>query len=1365
LLALPLRRAKAQGECKVDCTATVPTTGTVGTPINFAVTTTASSCASTVNVEWDFGDGTARATQANTTHSYAGPGTYTWQMRATANTNVTAIDTIAGGYGEGAPVGQTSFTVPAVIVRDPLGRGLFVADESTVGNFVRFINTTNDAVTIAGKKIEAGTSRFLSTSSPSAPNPNITPADAFDVKASDVAIAATGLAVSNDGNLLYISDETASVVWVYNISASDQTVFGVKLSAGNVGALAVISGTGALAVHPTTSELYVTGTLTGDNRIYKITGIKQVVVVAGNGAATQPNQPFPTPPQGQQLDATMVPLLNPRDIAFDSAGNLYIADAGHARVVKVDAAGKITLVAQLPIEPINPYPSALAVRGDEVYVANTNQQTILRIAPSMALVAGMDLMSCDYTTTSCGDGGPAANAKFNLQNSTNTLPLAGFEADANGLYVGDQGNVQRGRIRYLNLSSGSVTLLGKTISAGRIDTVAGNGLSAPFDNGLAVSSVLSNPTGVAVDANGNLFISDTSRNAIRFVNRGNTVVTLFAGTIAQQVVLPGQIVTINRDAAQGTGDNTAANQASFDNPEGLFATGQGVFVADAKNGPVVDLRRTGLVRFINTSAQTVQFFPTSGNPISVAPGRIATIVGGGESLDKGDGKFATEAKLLGPSDVVQHPTLNHIYIADPGNSSVRKVNGATGVVTSLNLPASLYTGLGLDASGRLYIADFSGGQVLRETASDSGQFQKMNTTPINKPRDVAVDSAGNAYVVTGGDEQDQVRDFKVLRIKPDGTVETYAGSTPGFSGDGGPATAAQLATFATNISLGTVTLNPFAPQTINIAVGPGGEIVFADTGNDRIRRLGTGVMVCFKTGTITITGDHPAPTLTAVTPTFALIGHPFTLQVTGTGFDPSSQVRWNGQARPTTFVSSTLLLAMIPASDTAGASNADVTVFNPTPGGGTSNSMTVQVRNINPAPGTISLSPNTAAVGTAFTMTISGSNFVNGSVVTWNGSPRPTTFISGTSLQAQIPASDLQSVGDATIQVINPEPGGGASSTATFRITATNPVPVVTDLSPTIATVGTGTFPLTVTGRNFAVNSVVRWNGVDRPTIFINSTTLLAQISPVDIANVGTATITVFTPTPGGGVSNTASFFVGKDAATVPATSFSSIGLSPDSIGAIFGTGLATGTAVATALPLPTNLLGTTVTIRDSQGKEQQAPLFFVSPGQINVLIPSTVATGLATIIVKSGDNVAGVGTISIGTINPGLFSASATGTGVVAGVALRVSGNNQVFEPLYRFEGSQPVAVPLDLGPQTDQVYLVLYGSGIRGASSTAAVNATVGGVNVPVLFAGPAPGLAGVDQINLGPLPRGLAGRGAVDIVLTVDGRVANTVSVTMK
>ncbi|MEO6724503.1 MAG: hypothetical protein ABIU20_04845, partial [Blastocatellia bacterium] len=370
-----------------------------------------------------------------------------------------------------------------------------------------------------------------------------------------------------------------------------------------------------------------------------------------------------------------------------------------------------------------------------------------------------------------------------------------------------------------------------------------------------------------------------------------------------------------------------------------------------------------------------------------------------------------------------------------------------------------------------------------------------------------------------------------------------------------------------------------------------------------------------------------------------------------------------------------------------------------------------------------------------------------------------------TTLQAQIPASDLSAAGDANVYVVNPEPGGGQTLPVTFRITATNLTPVLTGISPGIATSGGGQFQLTVTGRNFAVNSVVRVNGADRPTTFVNSTTLLAQISAADIANASAANITVFTPTPGGGTTSSGVLFIGKAATTVPATYFAGDTVAPDSIAAIFGAGLATGTQSATTLPLPTSLLNTTVTIRDMSGREQQSPLFFVSPGQINLLIPSNVASGQATIIVKSGDNVVGVGTINVSSINPGLFSANSTGLGTVAGVALRAVGGTNTFEPLYRFEGANLVDVPLDLGPQTNQVFLVIFGSGLRGVSSTAAVKAKVGGVDVPVTFVGPAPGLAGVDQVNLGPLPRSLAGLGAVDIVLTVDNRTTNTVRVNIK
>ncbi|HMX30385.1 MAG TPA: hypothetical protein PKC13_32695, partial [Blastocatellia bacterium] len=190
------------------------------------------------------------------------------------------------------------------------------------------------------------------------------------------------------------------------------------------------------------------------------------------------------------------------------------------------------------------------------------------------------------------------------------------------------------------------------------------------------------------------------------------------------------------------------------------------------------------------------------------------------------------------------------------------------------------------------------------------------------------------------------------------------------------------------------------------------------------------------------------------------------------------------------------------------------------------------------------------------------------------------------------------------------------------------------------------------------------------------------------------------------------------------------------------------------------------VTVRDSAGIDRQAPLFFVSPGQINFLVPAATATGQALLIVRNGNTVAGIGAVSVPRLAPGLFTANATGQGTVAGVALRVSGGGApVFESLSRFENGRVISVPLDLGPESDQVYLVIYGSGFRKRDLQAAATATIGGVNVPLLYAGEAPGFVGADQVNLGPLPRSLAGRGELDLVLTIENRPANTVKVTIK
>ena len=189
--------------------------------------------------------------------------------------------------------------------------------------------------------------------------------------------------------------------------------------------------------------------------------------------------------------------------------------------------------------------------------------------------------------------------------------------------------------------------------------------------------------------------------------------------------------------------------------------------------------------------------------------------------------------------------------------------------------------------------------------------------------------------------------------------------------------------------------------------------------------------------------------------------------------------------------------------------------------------------------------------------------------------------------------------------------------------------------------------------------------------------------------------------------------------------------------------------------------------MRDSQGVERFAPLFFVSPTQINYEIPNGTANGPASVVVESGDGTLSLGIVLVATVAPGLFSANSNGQGSPAAVVLRVKADNsQIYEPAVRFDAAQNknIAVPIDLGPSSDQVFLILYGTGIRQRSSLSAVTVTLGGENARVDYAGPQGGYVGLDQINL-LVPRSLIGRGEVDLVVNVDGAVANIVRVQIK
>jgi uncharacterized protein (TIGR03437 family) len=237
--------------------------------------------------------------------------------------------------------------------------------------------------------------------------------------------------------------------------------------------------------------------------------------------------------------------------------------------------------------------------------------------------------------------------------------------------------------------------------------------------------------------------------------------------------------------------------------------------------------------------------------------------------------------------------------------------------------------------------------------------------------------------------------------------------------------------------------------------------------------------------------------------------------------------------------------------------------------------------------------------------------------------------------------------------------------------------------------------------------------------------------------------------------------------ATVSAASFSRAGFAPEAIVAAFGNNLAMETQAATSLPLPGVMGGSTIRVKDSTGTERVAPLFFVSPSQSNFLIPAGTAAGQATITVSRNDGFVAQEQVSIAAVSPGLFTANASGQGVAAAVAFRLRANGtQEFEPVARFDTTlnRFVPLPINLGPEGDQVFLVLYGTGFRARSSLAAVTVNLGGLGAETTFAGAVPGLVGLDQLNVR-LARSLLGRGEVDIVTTVDGRAANTVRVSIQ
>jgi uncharacterized protein (TIGR03437 family) len=216
----------------------------------------------------------------------------------------------------------------------------------------------------------------------------------------------------------------------------------------------------------------------------------------------------------------------------------------------------------------------------------------------------------------------------------------------------------------------------------------------------------------------------------------------------------------------------------------------------------------------------------------------------------------------------------------------------------------------------------------------------------------------------------------------------------------------------------------------------------------------------------------------------------------------------------------------------------------------------------------------------------------------------------------------------------------------------------------------------------------------------------------------------------------------------------------------VFGTGL----SILTAAGDPSasqQLAGVTVELYGNSGQPVLAGLSYVSPSQINLVVPEGLAAGPATLIVANGTGQSSANGVTIVAVAPGLFTADASGTGPAAAFStVLFPDNTSQSYPVYQCSGSPArcVTLPIDLSVPGSKVYLTLYGTGLRGSGDLSEVSVTIGGTPVKVTYSGAQSSYPGLDQVNV-ELPPALAGQGQLILQLTVQGMAANPVQVAFK